>query len=57
MKVCLPPTIVEAFRRAVVQAAAPEPWSLGWAALVSLVVLVAGYALFRAQEPAFADAL
>jgi hypothetical protein len=24
---------------------------------VSLVVLVAGYVLFRAQEPAFADAL
>jgi lipopolysaccharide transport system permease protein len=49
--------IVEAFRRAVVQGAPPDPWSLGWAALVSLVVLVAGYALFRVEEPAFADAL
>jgi lipopolysaccharide transport system permease protein len=49
--------IVDAFRRAVVQGTPPDPWSLGWAALVSFILLVAGYALFRAQEPAFADAL
>jgi lipopolysaccharide transport system permease protein len=49
--------VVEGFRAATAGGTAPDPWGLGWSAAVSIVLLLAGYALFRAQEPSFADAV
>jgi lipopolysaccharide transport system permease protein len=47
--------IIDGYRRALLMGEAPRPTALLTAAIVSLLLLLVGYALFKRVEPLFAD--
>ena len=47
--------VVESFRRAILQGAAPDPYALGIAALISLILLPLSYLYFKHVEATVAD--
>ena len=50
-------SVMDTFRRTVLQGLPPQYGYLGLAAVVSLVTLVVGYRLFKKLEPAFAETI
>jgi lipopolysaccharide transport system permease protein len=49
--------LIDGFRRAVLEGAAPHGRSLATAAAVSLILLAAGYAFFKHRESTLADVI
>jgi lipopolysaccharide transport system permease protein len=49
--------IIDGYRRAVLQGLSPEPGPLVFAAVVTVVILLAGFAAFKHAERTFADVI